>query len=204
MCVKCGINSCGSCNGKTSQFLTGQMFYDGNPVPCSGIGAIAVGDNLNTILENMGLTSCANEAYIANQNLSLYHDFVDSGFVLAPSGGGNDFKVGDTFIIPEDGNYTITATISVVMAGTGGATNLGTSFYFGVANPQTFYAWGTQWPISIINAGADVTKTEVVTINATFAGTNGQIIELVTPGLDVGAVGSITIIKSQVTIQKIG
>lgn len=204
MCVKCGISSCGSCSGKTSQFLTGQSFYDGNPVPCNGIGAIAVGDNLNTIIENMGLTSCANEAYIANQNLILYRNLGASQSLL-PVSGSFDYQVGNSnFVIPEDGEYEITADIRYTMSGTGGVTNVKSIFYLGVANPQTSYGFSYQYPVSIVNLGADMTQEGSINLNASAAMSAGTVIQIVSIGLAAGTIGTMDILSSNILIKKVG
>jgi len=55
MCVKCGLNKCGGCNGKdlTSE-MTGDIIYDGPTITCTeAFGGITSGEKMNTILARM-------------------------------------------------------------------------------------------------------------------------------------------------------
>ena len=98
MCKKCGIGSCGSCSGKATKFLTGEMFYDGEDVACLDEYGFVSGDSLNSILQSIGTVACANKAFVDPINFN-FHDsteLVDE--VLGAEQPTSDYPLGSGYL----------------------------------------------------------------------------------------------------------
>ena len=107
MCVKCGINSCSSCNGKDllSQ-VTGDITYDGLTIACTeNFGGINSGDKLNPILDKIVNALCiaAEPPYVASiapaitplPAISLVNSIQ---WYTIPQGQGGDWYVRATLV----------------------------------------------------------------------------------------------------------
>jgi len=113
MCVKCGISSCGSCDGKSCDVsLTGDITYDGLPITCVTDSSINIdsGDKLNDVIQTIlvGLCPPTPVTYLTE----VYYE--DSGAAQPMVTPMAVLPSGDlTFTITEDATYRVTSVFNM-------------------------------------------------------------------------------------------
>ncbi len=206
MCVKCGINACGGCSGKTTKYLTGEVFYDGAALACLGSYDINPGDSLNSVIESVVPVICSNKSWIDPIDFNYHYDNIIYGGTMPAADPVFDVSLmRHNFTAEEEGLYEVFADIDYQLIGTGVEANIGTYFYIGEATPVRNEASGAS-SISFVTPSANASMGGRTTIRYTYTKTagNSSYLDIACNGQVAGLTGSIVIGRVVMRIMKIG
>lgn len=200
MCVKCGISSCGSCNGKSSTVLSGDVVYDGLAIVCDETDvSIAPGETLNEILAKHTPALCEAVAHaripVTTNFLYFEETTVQAPLYELPPQAGGDVAIGPGYLFPLDelGEYEVIAEVHYEIVGQAGQTNVEALFYLGTAATTTIVS--NQYTINMVEPSEVVSQKGILTLRKQYtkAGATAFQMDIASFGLKTGSVGKLLI-----------